>query len=188
MNWFSTELHCHTVHSDGSFTVDELKNEAQQHELDGIALTDHNTVSGWAEATNEKESEAISVLKGIEWTTFYGHMLVMDCPVFVDWRDALPDSIDEKISQIRSHGGLVGIAHPYELGSPMCTGCYWDYHITEWENVNFIEVWSEAFPNISLSNQRAVELWNSVLDKGYHVGATYGRDWHRKSDESVPYA
>jgi len=188
MNWFAAELHCHTLHSDGNFTVDELKTKAKQHELKGIALTDHNTISGWAELSDETEKGAVAVLKGIEWTTFFGHMLVMDCPSFVDWRDALPENIDEKIREVRSHGGLVCIAHPFELGSPMCTGCFWDYHVHKWENVNCIEVWSEAFPSIKTSNQRAVELWNSVLDKGYHIAATHGKDWHKEIEETVPGA
>ena len=52
-------------------------------------------------------------------------MLVTDCKEFVDWRDAVPDNIDEKIAEVQKRGGMVGIAHPYELGSPMCTGCVW---------------------------------------------------------------
>ncbi len=194
MNWFAVELHCHTLHSDGQFTVDALLENAQKLSLDGIALTDHNTTSGLAElpccseVSGEPASGNICAVKGVEWTTFFGHMLVLDCPVYVDWRDALPDTIDEKISEICSNGGVVGIAHPYELGSPMCTGCYWDYHVTGWENVNFIEVWSESFPCIKTLNRRAVDLWSSILDKGYSVAATYGKDWHGKKDETVPCA
>lgn len=188
MNWFATELHCHTIHSDGRFTTKELIETARQYSLDGIALTDHNTISGWADLPDETEKNAMPVLKGIEWTTFFGHMLVMDCPVFVDWRDALPDSIDEKIHKIRSYGGVVGIAHPFELGSPMCTGCYWDYPVRKWENVNYIEVWSEAFPAVNTLNHRAVELWNHILDQGYPIAATHGKDWHRLKQEAEPDA
>lgn len=42
-------------------------------------------------------------------------MLVTDCKEFVDWRDAVPDNIDEKIAEVKKRGGMVGIAHPYEL-------------------------------------------------------------------------
>lgn len=129
LKWFPCEMHCHTLHSDGKFTVESLMQTAKEYGLSGIALTDHNTVSGWDEITEEREKKYVSVLKGIEWTTFFGHMLVTDCKEFVDWRDAVPDNIDEKIAEVKKRGGMVGIAHPYELGSPMCTGCFWDYHV-----------------------------------------------------------
>lgn len=114
-------------------------------------------------------------------------MLVTDCKEFVDWRDAVPDNIDEKIAEVKKRGGMVGIAHPYELGSPMCTGCFWDYHVKKWENVDYIEVWSKPFPPSKSANERAFSLWTGLLDKGYHLAATYGKDWHKKSDETEPY-
>ena len=97
LKWFPCEMHCHTLHSDGKFTVESLMQTAKEYGLSGIALTDHNTVSGWDEITEEREKKYVPVLKGIEWTTFFGHMLVTDCKEFVDWRDAVPDNIDEKI-------------------------------------------------------------------------------------------
>lgn len=186
LNWYPCELHCHTRHSDGKFTVDELLNTAKAYGFSGIALTDHNTVSGWNEITEQKQKAAVAVLKGIEWTTFFGHMLVTDCEKFVDWRDAVPDNIDMKIAEVKSHGGMVGIAHPYELGSPMCTGCFWDYHVTKWENVDYIEVWSKPFPASKSANERAMKLWTELLDRGYHLAATYGKDWHGAVDETEP--
>ena len=46
MRYYPFELHCHTVHSDGSFTPEELVKAAKARGLSGIALTDHNTASG----------------------------------------------------------------------------------------------------------------------------------------------
>lgn len=186
LNWYPCEMHCHTLHSDGKFTVTELLNTAKEYGLCGIALTDHNTMSGWSDITKKKEEETVAVLKGIEWTTFFGHMLVTDCAEFVDWRDAVPDNIDRKIAEIKKYGGMVGIAHPYELGSPMCTGCFWDYHVTKWENVDYIEAWSKPFPASKSANERAMALWTGLLDKGCHIAATYGKDWHGKVDEIEP--
>ena len=31
-------------------------------------------------------------------------------------------------------------------------------------------------------NEKALELWTSLLDKGYKISATYGRDWHREEN------
>ena len=46
MSYLPCELHCHSVHSDGSFSVAELLRRAYDDHLALIALTDHNTVSG----------------------------------------------------------------------------------------------------------------------------------------------
>ena len=37
-------------------------------------------------------------------------MLVTDCKEFVDWRDAVPDNIDEKIAEVKKRGGMVGLS------------------------------------------------------------------------------
>ena len=118
MSYLPCELHCHTIHSDGDFTVSELQKAAADDHLAIIALTDHNTFSGW----DELDDNIIPAIRGIEWTTYFGHMLVLGANDFVDWRDAQPDNIDEKIKQVKAVGGIVGIAHPYQLGSPLCTG------------------------------------------------------------------
>lgn len=188
MKWFAAELHNHTLHSDGSFTTEELLRTAVEYELDCIALTDHNTTAPLQELTESLERDTLPVIRGIEWTTFFGHMLVLGCEDFVDWRDAKPDNIDEKIRQVRQQGGLVGIAHPFALGSPMCTGCYWDFRIQKWEQVQYMELWSEGFPAIQTASSRAVELWTGLLDKGYRIAAAYGKDWHGKETETLPSA
>ena len=69
-------------------------------------------------------------------------MLVLGANDFVDWRDAQPDNIDEKIKQVKAVGGIVGIAHPYQLGSPLCTGGRWEFNVRDWRNVDYIEVWA----------------------------------------------
>ena len=118
MSYLPCELHCHTVHSDGGFQVNELPQETKKDHLALIALTEHNTFSGY----QELDDSIIPTIKGIEWTTYYGHMLVLGAKEYVDWRDAVPDNIDEKIRAVKAAGGVVGIAHPYQLGSPVCTG------------------------------------------------------------------
>lgn len=188
MNYFPVELHCHTMHSDGSFTVEELCKEAKSKQLDLIALTDHNTKSGVYEITNQLEERTVPVIKGIEWTTYFGHMLVLGAKKEVDWRQAMPDTIDTYIKEIKEQGGLVGLAHPFDLGSPMCTGGHWDFKVKDWNNVDYIEVWHEDFPSVKTPNLRSLEFWSSLLDKGHKIAPAYGKDWHGFIDEKVPYA
>lgn len=177
MKWYPCELHCHTIHSDGGFSVPELLETARSRELCGICLTDHNTPSGWQETEGSTEP---FVLRGIEWTTYHGHMLVLDCDRYVDWRDAVPDNIDTKIQQVKENYGLVGIAHPFQLGTPICTGGHWDFKVENWNNIDYIEIFSEGSPYVNPANLRAREMWHSLLSRGFRIAPTMGRDWHRK--------
>lgn len=175
MSFVPCELHCHTLHSDGGFEVSELQKMAKKDGLSLIALTDHNTMSGHAELNDE----IIPTIRGIEWTTYFGHMLVLGAKSFVDWRNAVPDNIDEKIAQVKNQGGLVGIAHPFQLGSPMCTGGRWEFNVKDFDNVDYVEIWHQSFSEGNYENDRATAFWTSLLDKGHRIAASYGRDWHR---------
>jgi hypothetical protein len=172
------ELHSHTVESDGEFTVQELCGHAADFLYDGIAITDHNTMSAMEKVSPELEARTVPVIPGIEWTTYYGHMVVIGAERSVDWRFARPDTIDEYTRAIKDANGIVGIAHPFEMGSPICTGCHWDFKITDWNNVDYIEVWSEPFPQSRLKNYFAFHWWTELLNRGYHLAASAGWDWH----------
>lgn len=172
--WHPCELHCHTLHSDGKFTVPELIETAKNRGLEGICLTDHNTVSGHREAVDS----TLAILKGIEWTTYHGHMLALDVGKYVDWRQTEIDTIDEKMEEVHALGGLCGIAHPFQIGTPICTGGRWDYRIKDFNNVNYMEIWSEGSPYMNTSNKRAYSLWCEKLDMGLKIAPTFGRDWH----------
>ena len=119
------EMHCHTRHSDGTFLVPQLIESVAAYGYAGLALTDHNAVTGLLEVTEElQRKNNCLVLPGIEWTTFYGHLLVIGCDRFVDWRFVTPDTIDEALQEIRAAGGIAGVAHPCEVGSPLMCGCF----------------------------------------------------------------
>ncbi len=185
LHWAPCELHCHTCHSDGKFTPKELVETAKARHLEGIALTDHNTFSGYREA---ESLGVLPVLEGMEWTTYYGHMPVLGCERFVDWRDATPDNIDEKMREVKASGGLVGMAHPFQLGSPICTGGHWDFHVQDFSLVDYLEIFSEGNPFLNDANRQAIALWHSLLDRGFHIAPTFGRDWHNAEHDFYPSA
>lgn len=179
------ELHTHTWHSDGRFTVGELCEKAVQCQYDAIAMTDHNTMAGHAELTPELAARTLPVVRGIEWTTFYGHLLVLNASGFVDWRDAGLDNIDMCIERLGQTGAVAGIAHPFCVGDPFCTGCHWDFPVRDWHGVRFMEVWSKTFPCTQSINRLAFDLWTELLNRGFKIAATYGRDWHADGPEPV---
>lgn len=178
MNYRPFELHCHTRHSDGTQTVEELVSAAAGYGYAGVALTDHNTQAALQEVTPELTARYVPVVPGIEWTTFFGHMLVLGCDRYIDWRFALPDTIDEYTAQIVEAGGIAGIAHPFDVGAPICGGCHWEFNIQNWENVSYIEIWSQTDPMSRAKNPAAIEWWTKLLNEGHRLACSAGRDWH----------
>ena len=176
IQWKCFELHAHTLNSDGNFSLTELCSHAKDFLYDGIALTDHNTMSEPDELC--KVEKIIPVISGIEWTTYYGHMLVIGAEKYVDWRFATSDTIDEYTQAVKEAGGVTGIAHPFQLGSPMCTGCYWDFEVRNWKNIDYLEVWSQPFPQKHFKNEIAFKWWTDLLNQGHKLAASSGWDWH----------
>jgi 3',5'-nucleoside bisphosphate phosphatase len=60
------DLHTHSDRSDGTVTPRELVLLAKEVGLDVVALTDHDTAEGWAEATVTAEACGITLVPGIE--------------------------------------------------------------------------------------------------------------------------
>ncbi len=123
-------------------------------------------------------------MNGLEWTTFYGHMVVLGMSRYVDWRNVGINDIHAGIAKVHEAGGIAGIAHPYRVGSPLCTGCFWQFQVDNWHDIDYIEIWSEFFPPVKECNQRALTLWTRLLNEGYHITGTYGLDWHAPYPEN----
>lgn len=186
MHWMACELHTHTFHSDGRQTLSELANGAKALGFDCIALTDHNTMTGLQDKETVERETGLSIIPGMEWTTFYGHMVTLGVTTFEDWRPVGPGDIHTGIAGIHRGGGLAGMAHPFRIGSPICTGCFWEFNISDWNDLDYIEVWSGTFPSIKTDNARAFRLWTDKLNEGYRIAATSGRDWHVQEDTEEP--
>ena len=67
--WTSSfDLHCHTTHSDGSLSVDDLAEEMAKQQVRVWSLTDHDTIAGWDEAKSAAEKRNIRFVPGVELT------------------------------------------------------------------------------------------------------------------------
>ena len=176
--WLPYELHTHTNHSDGKQTIEELSCEAKKLNLYGFAMTDHNTISTFNMLDNMSEKYQIDIIPGMEWTTFYGHILLLGLNKYVEWRDVNLVNINEKIENIRNYVKLIGIAHPFSIGGPISTGSHFEYKISDYNNIDYIEVWSGLLPGKNYINKKAFDWWTSLLNKGYKISAVSGRDWH----------
>lgn len=65
------DLHNHSNYSDGLLTVAELIDRASEKGLNGMALTDHDSIFGVDEAFLLAKKKNIFLLKGLELSTFY---------------------------------------------------------------------------------------------------------------------
>lgn len=67
------DIHSHTTHSDGSFSVKELLKEAERVGLSLLSITDHNTIDAYDELQNINIRNIFSgnIIPGIEITTTY---------------------------------------------------------------------------------------------------------------------
>ncbi len=80
------DLHCHTRYSDGSVTVEELIALAKINHVPTVAVTDHDTVSGWQEAKEFGEQYGVTVIPGVELSGYdskreqKAHILCYFCP------------------------------------------------------------------------------------------------------------
>lgn len=60
------DLHCHSTASDGTLPPREVVRLARQSGLSALALTDHDTINGVADAADEAQALGLDFLPGIE--------------------------------------------------------------------------------------------------------------------------
>ena len=81
--WSSSfDLHCHTTHSDGSLSVDQLAEEMANQQVGVWSLTDHDTIAGWEEARIAAAKRGIRFIPGVELT----------CDVELPWDENILES------------------------------------------------------------------------------------------------
>lgn len=78
------DLHLHTRFSDGTYTPAELVAQARKHGLKAIALTDHDTVDGCADAADACADAGLEFIPGSELTSEHDGVEVHILAYFVD--------------------------------------------------------------------------------------------------------
>lgn len=171
--YISAELHTHTRHSDAAFSFAELNRSMRNSDIQAFAMTDHNTQS----ALYGYDLEGLPLIPGMEWTTFWGHLLVLGGDAG-DWRQHTIDSLTPHLRAFQTKGRAVGIAHPFAPGNPWCTGCYWEMPIDDWSLIDYLEVWSLPDPEDTPYNIKAWRQWDDLLNLGHRISGVAGHDWH----------
>lgn len=105
------DFHVHTVRgsSDSALSIDEMITVASLRGLDGILITEHNSIwhdeafYAWA------LDESVQLLNGIEVSTNWGHIVVIGLPRYIS---GIHDAEVLRIIANRYHGFLIA-AHPF---------------------------------------------------------------------------
>lgn len=104
------DIHVHTrVSSCSRNKPEDIINRAAEIGLDGLAVTDHDSVQGGVDVASLAPPE-LEVIVGAEITTSQGHLLALGIdetpPVGIKPLDA--------IQFVHDHGGVAVLAHPFD--------------------------------------------------------------------------
>lgn len=156
------DLHSHSKYSsDGILDPKKIIKVAVKKGLDGIAVTDHNTIKGGLEA-KKYETDDFKVIIGSEVMTTKGEVMGL----FLSEEIKSNDFYDV-IGEIKAQNGIVVLPHPFDE---------WRYaSFPAKEDVKYID-------NIEIFNSRCVKKkYNdnaSKFAKKYKLGETGGSDAH----------
>jgi len=100
------DMHVHTNYSDSTGTVEEVVESARSKGLDGIAITDHDTLEG-AKIAKRVQDDLI-IISGEEVKTNRGEIIALGN------NDLIPRelTIEEAIDRVHLQHGLVFVPHP----------------------------------------------------------------------------
>ena len=162
------DLHVHTSHSyDSSCSVDEVVAAAKAKGLDGVAITDHNSIAGHPEAKKYLKSGFL-VIPGVEVTSADGHIVGLGIS------ELIPRglSANETVERIRGQGGIAIAAHPFALGRRPGL------------------VRKAKFDAIEVLNSRAFFISNPLARRFAErnkISMVAGSDAHRREDIGLAY-
>jgi predicted metal-dependent phosphoesterase TrpH len=108
------DLHVHTSFSFDSFSSpDGVLRSAKRAGLDGLAVTDHDTIDGALETRERNRDRDLIVIVGCEKSTDAGDIIGLFLREAIRSRAAL-----EVIREIHEQGGLALLPHPFHGRSP----------------------------------------------------------------------
>jgi predicted metal-dependent phosphoesterase TrpH len=122
------DLHLHTTASDGTLTPSALVSRAFAAGLRIIAVTDHDTLAGLAEAREAASAYGLRVIDGVEITAIEDHRDVHMLGYFVDTADAglrdfLVTQRADRLRRVRDIGErLAALGLPIDVESLLAQG------------------------------------------------------------------
>lgn len=180
--WYRGDFHTHTHASDGIYPADILAGIARAEGLDFIAITDHNTIAGLYELSDNLD---FLVIPGLEITFDRGHFNVFGMNGWNEWMQeicgsqievSMPvryETINLLMQEISHHGLLSSINHP------ILPPWEWLFDDTDLRFIQCLELWNDLYwPGHVNGNPAAVTMWTKWLNAGYRITAIGGSDYH----------
>jgi hypothetical protein len=164
--WHKGDLHCHTVHSDGLNTVEQIARNAVERGLDFLAVTDHNTSSHHEELAGLGQLDII-LIPGEEITTYWGHANVWGLRDWVDFRCTDRQAMQAVARFAVDKGGLISVNHPKAVGPA--------WLFDQGDSYPCMEVWQAPW---RWFNWESLERWDRLLQQGRRIAAVGGSDTH----------
>lgn len=169
LRWYAGDFHSHSLHSDGSASLDQLAHRAAANGLDFLAVTEHNTVSHHPHLPGVGDRQGIHLLPGQEVTTARGHANAFGDIGWIDFRCPA----DGWEAQVGERGGLLSLNHPLE------GDCSWQHPLTSLPPV--LEMWHIGWFR-DLASTAMWGLWDRWRKDASLVG---GSDFHTP-DQGYP--
>ncbi|HZE39622.1 MAG TPA: CehA/McbA family metallohydrolase [Stackebrandtia sp.] len=167
MRWVAGDLHCHSVHSDGVNSPEQLAAMAVASGLDFLAITDHNTDTHHRDLPAIGARHGITLVPGQEITTARGHANAFGDIGWIDFRRPAArwqSDVDER-------GGLLSLNHP------IADDCGWTHPLPR--PPALAEVWHCSWRDHTHTGPLA--WWRA---RGTEVVAVGGSDFHRPGDDA----
>lgn len=113
------ELHCHTTCSDGILSPTQLVEAAVAAGVKALAITDHDTLSGWDEAFAAAQQHSIEIVPGLELSTVYNDRSMHILGFYPD-REKLAAPLQERVAGRHRRAQqmmekLAALGYPIEL-------------------------------------------------------------------------
>lgn len=182
--WFRGDLHTHTFHSDGNWTLRSILDYSLTNNLDFVAITEHNTTSHHHELEELRKSfPKLLVLTGEEITTYGGHINVWGLPKgkLIDFRVTPGNAaqLDDALKPVREMRIPASINHP----TAICGGCSWTYG-DDWAGMDSVEIWNGNWDG---QEEAALKKWDTLLVAGRRITAIGSSDSHSPPSEQNNY-
>ena len=160
------DLHIHTKYSACSnLKPSAILKTAKKLKLDGIAVTDHNSLKGALAVSKLNKDKKFEVIKGEEIETKQAHVLGLYLH-----KEIKPAGLLDVLEEIKKQNGIAVIAHPFGLGA-----------LRNRLNIDFSKI-KNRIDAIETFNARMFFPWeNKKAEKfavRYGIAQTAGSDAH----------
>ena len=157
------DLHVHTHYSeDAEGSIKDLIKTLKKKGLNGMAITDHNTIDGALKLSKMKFKDFI-IIPGVEISTNDGHIIALNLNKNIEKRISLEETVDRIIDE----GGTPIVPHLFRNMS----GIKKDKLKNIQSKIKAIEVFNSC-------SQPSTNLKTAKIAKELNYGGTGGSDTH----------